>query len=230
MRHRGARLSTPENTLLSFQTATGLGVDGIELDVQRSADGVLVVVHDLTLLATTGIDALVMDTPSAVISAADAGSWFDPKFAACRVPRLDEVLALEGVDFEVEMKGTNIANGFAEQVLTAVASAGVRDRVEVTSSHLLLLREVRALDSTIRTGTFPPPRPAWMTERSWWSLLHSNADLVGATVLHVPASVVDDAAVARIHGWGYEVHAADVPLHTIPELPAGVDQVTSDIG
>ncbi|WP_366185205.1 glycerophosphodiester phosphodiesterase family protein [Flavobacterium ovatum] len=59
--HRGARGYEPENTLLSFQKALDLGVDGIELDVHLSADGVLVVIHDETVDRTTDGKGLVAD-------------------------------------------------------------------------------------------------------------------------------------------------------------------------
>jgi len=59
--HRGARGYEPENTLLSFQKALDLGVDGIELDVHLSSDGVLVVIHDETVDRTTDGSGLVAE-------------------------------------------------------------------------------------------------------------------------------------------------------------------------
>ena len=51
--HRGAKGYEPENTLLSFQKAIDIGVDGIELDVHLSSDGAIMVIHDETLDRTT---------------------------------------------------------------------------------------------------------------------------------------------------------------------------------
>jgi glycerophosphoryl diester phosphodiesterase len=51
--HRGASAYAPENTLPAFELALSMGVDGIELDVQRSADGHVVAIHDVTINRTS---------------------------------------------------------------------------------------------------------------------------------------------------------------------------------
>ena len=51
--HRGAKGYEPENTLISFQKAIDLNVDGIELDVHLSSDGKIMVIHDETIDRTT---------------------------------------------------------------------------------------------------------------------------------------------------------------------------------
>ena len=58
--HRGAKAIAPENTLPAFEQAIALGADGIELDVQCSKDGVLVVMHNFTVNETTENDGLDM--------------------------------------------------------------------------------------------------------------------------------------------------------------------------
>ena len=59
--HRGGREWAPENTLAAFSNCLELGVDGIELDVQRCASGELVVIHDEDLGRTTNGGGLVAD-------------------------------------------------------------------------------------------------------------------------------------------------------------------------
>jgi len=90
--HRGASRDRPENTLAAFDTAVRQGSDGIELDLQLSRDGVVVVHHDLTASKLGGgrrrISAMDLDE----IRELDAGAWFDPRFAGERVPTLRRVL------------------------------------------------------------------------------------------------------------------------------------------
>ena len=74
--HRGAAAHAPENTLPSFRLAERAGADAIELDVHLTADGVPVVVHDRTLLRTTGRDLVIANESFARLRETDAGSRF----------------------------------------------------------------------------------------------------------------------------------------------------------
>ncbi|HJQ84595.1 MAG TPA: glycerophosphodiester phosphodiesterase family protein, partial [Candidatus Binatia bacterium] len=75
--HRGASGTRPENTLTAFRRAESLGAHMIELDVQLTADGEVVVLHDWTLDRTTDGRGAVRDAAFADVRALDAGSWFD---------------------------------------------------------------------------------------------------------------------------------------------------------
>src|SRR5262249_30389187 len=91
--HRGLFRHAPENTLAAFAACLELRL-GFELDVRRSKDGVLVVLHDATLnRATSGMGEVGAPT-LAELKKLDAGRWFDPAFAGARIPTLDEVFAL----------------------------------------------------------------------------------------------------------------------------------------
>jgi hypothetical protein len=94
--HRGAAALVPENTWVGFDRALDLGVDAIETDVQATSDGVLVLIHDMSLDRTTDGQGPVSETPWSVIGRLDAGSWFDPQYRGARVPLLDETLERYG--------------------------------------------------------------------------------------------------------------------------------------
>jgi glycerophosphoryl diester phosphodiesterase len=91
--HRGLLRHAPENTLAGFAACLELRL-GFELDVRRSKDGHLVVIHDATLDRTTTGKGKVVDHSLAELKKLDAGAWFDPAFAGQRIPTLDEVFAL----------------------------------------------------------------------------------------------------------------------------------------
>jgi glycerophosphoryl diester phosphodiesterase len=90
--HRGLPTAAPENTLAAFDACLDLRID-IELDVRRTRDGQLVVLHDDTVDRTTAGRGKVADLLLREVQALDAGSWFDPAFAGERVPTLDVVFA-----------------------------------------------------------------------------------------------------------------------------------------
>jgi glycerophosphoryl diester phosphodiesterase len=91
--HRGLLRYAPENTLAGFQACLDLHI-GLELDVRRSKDGQLVVMHDASLKRTTGIDSPVSEKTLTELKKLDAGKSFAPEFAGERIPMLDEVFAL----------------------------------------------------------------------------------------------------------------------------------------
>src|ERR687893_1121378 len=101
--HRGASVNQPENTLRAFRHALAIGVDGIELDVHATADGIPVVIHDRDVERTTDGTGYVDETPLARLETFDAGDGE-------RVPTLAEVLALVGdaAHLDVEIKGIGV--------------------------------------------------------------------------------------------------------------------------
>lgn len=90
--HRGSKSNRPENTLASFYEALRVGADGIELDVHRSLDNHLVVIHDETVDRTTNGIGLVRNLTLAQLKELDAGSWFASEYFRERISTLKEVL------------------------------------------------------------------------------------------------------------------------------------------
>ena len=90
--HRGANQLAPENTVAAAQKCVELGVDYVEIDVRTSRDGIMYILHDKTLDRTTNGTGEIADRDSSYVDSLDAGSWFDPKFAGEKVPRLEPFL------------------------------------------------------------------------------------------------------------------------------------------
>lgn len=106
--HRGASSLAPENTLAAVQKALELGVPWIEVDVHRTRDRVLVVLHDETVDRTTNGTGPINQLTYAEVAKLDAGSWFSPEFSGEPIPTLEEVLlACRGqATVLIELKGT----------------------------------------------------------------------------------------------------------------------------
>ena len=111
--HRGASAYVPEHTLEAYQLALDQRSDFVEQDLQITRDGILVCLHDTTLERTTNVEELfptryheevvngatkrvwyVSDFTLREIKQLDAGSWFDPKYRAARVPTFQEAIDL----------------------------------------------------------------------------------------------------------------------------------------
>ena len=104
--HRGSSGTHPENTAAAFAEAVRLGVGCIELDVHRSADGGLIIVHDGTVDRTSDGQGRVADLTTAQIRRLDAGSWLDARFAGEGFLVLDEAgeLIPETIRLNVHVK------------------------------------------------------------------------------------------------------------------------------
>jgi glycerophosphoryl diester phosphodiesterase len=107
--HRGTSVDAPENTLAAFSKAIDDLSDYIELDVQLTKDGAVVVMHDKNAYRTTGVDRNISDMTLEEVKQLDAGSYFGEEFAGEQVPTLKEVLELVNgrVSLNIELKSTS---------------------------------------------------------------------------------------------------------------------------
>lgn len=205
--HRGALLASPENTMAGFRLARRLGAGGVELDVHQSRDGALVVHHDYSLDRTTSGSGPVFGHDWASLAQLDVGSWFSEDFSDERMPLLAEVLELDGLEFEVELKG--YGEGVIDEVLRVVDEAGALDRVEFTSGNVSLLAELRRRREEATTGLFVPRREHWMDDEihEHWVLGHARFST--SQVIHVRAGEVTSSIVEQLHALGRTVMAND---------------------
>ncbi len=151
--HRGASLSAPENTLAALDLAIEYGADGVEFDVQVSADGVPVLMHDVTLGRTTN-DALNRRVDSLTLSQLrqlDAGSWFADEFEGEQIPTLEE--ALERIDGRAKAYIDLKARGsqFNHDVVSLIEAFQLESSSVVMSFDYQQLREIKELNSDVQT-------------------------------------------------------------------------------
>ena len=104
--HRGSSLTAPENTLSAVRQAIADGATYVEVDVQRTADGVLVIVHDADLMRVAGKPLVISKSHYAELAEVDVGSRHGASFADERVPTLEQVIdEVEGrIKLIVELK------------------------------------------------------------------------------------------------------------------------------
>ncbi len=126
--HRGASADAPENTLAAVRLAWEMGADAVEVDVRRTRDGRIVVIHDEDTARIAGVRHVVADTDAAMLRHLDVGGRFDARFAGERIPFLEEMLDTvpSGGLIAVEIKdGPGSAPAIADIVAAHPARGGV---------------------------------------------------------------------------------------------------------
>jgi glycerophosphoryl diester phosphodiesterase len=217
--HRGASAAAPENTLAAFRLGADLGADFVELDVQESRDGEVVVVHDSDLMKVGGSPLKIWEAPAEALRAVDIGSRKGPQFAGERVPTLAEVFALSKgrVRVVVELKSYGHSERLEERVVEIVEAAGVANETIFMSLDHDMTRRLKQL------------RPSWTV-----GVLVAKAigDLtsLGADFLAVEASLATRAFVRRAHRAGQQVYVWTVndPAWMFASMANGVDGVITD--
>ncbi len=148
--HRGASAYAPENTRAAFELAIAMGADMIETDVQLTRDGELVLFHDMTVTRTSDASGPLGDFSLDELRVLDIGSWYDPQFAQERILTLSEMLTefLPRIPLVLEIKDPRATRALVE----TIASAGIGDRVHVTSFFWPALLDARALNPSLTLG------------------------------------------------------------------------------
>ena len=196
--HRGASAHYPENTMAAFRGAVELGADWVELDVQQTKDGQIVVLHDSNTRRTTGVAGYVWNMTYEQISKLDAGSSFDRAFAGEPIPLLAEAVEYArdtGLRLNIELKPTGHETDFEQNVIDIVHEYEMADRCVITSQVYGVLERVKAYDENITT--------VYVTSLAYGSI-HRLSD---ADHFSVQAGSVTPRLVSHAHNHGHQIYA-----------------------
>lgn len=153
--HRGASGYAPENTMEAFRLADKMGADGIELDVQLTKDGKVVVIHDETIDRVSNGKGRVSKYTLAELQkfSADNGN---KRFKGVKVPTLEEVLTFvqKGtMKVNIELKtGKYWYDGIEEKVLEIVNKTGMQERVIYSSFNHSDIQKILQLNEEAETA------------------------------------------------------------------------------
>ena len=198
--HRAGSTRAPENTMIALQTAIADGADAVEIDVQETADGEIVLLHDTDLRRVSADPRFVWQLSLAQLQQLDAGAWFAPEFRGERIPTLRAIAdAARGhIRLNVELKDNGRGEDLAARVVAVLRETGVADQAAVSSLDLGLLREVHRIAPEIKTGL--------ILATGVGTLRGLGIDFVAlARRLATPAVIRQfDAAGREVHVWGID--------------------------
>lgn len=223
--HRGASADAPENTLPAFRLAFEQGADGIELDVQRTVDGVLVVCHDETIDRTSDGSGAIAQLTFDRLRRHDFSKPC-ARYRRVPIPTLAEVLELvRGTDrvVNIELKNSVVAyEGMEAEVEALVVGLGLSAQIWYSSFNHLSLVRLAELGSVAGRGALYVEQLV----RPW-----EYVTGFGANALHPVARIVDAELVAAAHRAGVRVHpwTVDEPQSIAALARAGVDAIITNV-
>ena len=196
--HRGASYMYPENTLASFVGAKRLGADYIELDVHKSLDGKLVIVHDDNLKRVAGINKKVENMTYDEIKTVDVGSFFKDEFKNERIPLLSEALEFareNNIRLIIEIKKGKENNDIEQDVIDLVNEYNFKNRCVIASLNYGVIENVKTID------------PSFKTVYILGFIIGDINMLTEADVYSIEESSINRNLVNKIHNSGKEVYA-----------------------
>ncbi|MCR5716783.1 MAG: glycerophosphodiester phosphodiesterase [Lachnospiraceae bacterium] len=153
--HRGASGHAPENTLPAFDLAAKMGADGVELDVQLTADGELVVCHDEKVDRTSNAKGWIKDYTLEELRKLDF-SYGNQAYEGLQIPTMEEVFDLlqpTGLSINIEMKtGIVMYPQLEEKIVALTHEKGWQDRVIYSSFNHYSVQKIKELDPEAKTG------------------------------------------------------------------------------
>ena len=217
--HRGAAGKAPENTMAAFKQAIADKTDWIELDVQESKDGVVVVIHDSDVMKLAGVSPKIWESTVAELQQIDIGSWFDPKFAGEKIPTFKEVLQeVKGkVKVLIELKDYGHDIALEEKVVDIVEEMGMSKDVAVMSLNPDQVKKIKAI------------RPEWQSGVLLSKVL-GDISKMDVDFLAVNLGMMDPSFIERTHAVGKKLYVwtADEPITIFKMLTYGADGIITN--
>lgn len=237
--HRGSSGVAPENTVAAATAAVRHRAGSIENDIQRTADGELVLMHDTTLARTTDVEERfpgrapwrVADFTLAELRTLDAGSWFGEEFAGERIPTLTEWARAVGQrsDMLIEVKSPALYPGIERDLDEALRTDRVlrravrQGRVVVQSFDHAWLRTYEAIAPEVPVGLLFSARPtaAAIADAATWAeqvnpafrvLERADVEAIQSAGLEAHVYTINDGAtMRRAIRWGVDGIITDYP-------------------
>ncbi|MGR3637076.1 MAG: glycerophosphodiester phosphodiesterase family protein [Shimia sp.] len=217
--HRGASAIKPENTMAAINEAVRVGSDWVEIDVQETADGAVIVMHDSDFMKQAGNPLTIWDATVDDIKDIDIGSWFDSAYAQERAPLLEDVLraAKDKSGVIIELKYYGHDEKLEQRVAEIVEAEGMVDQVKIMSLKYDAVEKMRAL------------RPDWsiglLASASLGQMWNLNADF-----LAVNSATTSHRLVRESQAVGKKVYVWTVndPLAMSAMISMGVDGLITD--
>ena len=223
--HRGASKYYPENTILSIREGIKTGATGLEIDVHKSKDNKLVVIHDEDIERTFIGKGLVKDYTLKELKGFKCINKNFEDNLECRIPTLEEVLELvkaSRVILNIELKTDEIHyEGIEKDVIDLVNKYELKNRVILSSFNHESIKISREIDSEFKTGLlyYQPIKD-----------VVNYAKDFGANAIHPDIRLVSEELIkeAKENNIDVNIYTVNTPILMRKLISAGVSGVFTD--
>jgi glycerophosphoryl diester phosphodiesterase len=217
--HKGFSRAAPENSLSAIRRAIEAGADYAEIDVQETADGEVVLLHDNDLMRVAGDPRKIGEISLARARALDIGTKFSPGFAGERIPTLAEVVALARgrIKLQIELKFYGKERRLAEKVARLIEAERFESQCVVSSLTYDGLQRARRCNPRLRTAAIV-------------TVSIGDIDRLDVDALSVNARNLSDRLIRAARVRHKEIYAWTVnePRQMITLMQRGVSNIVTD--
>lgn len=227
--HRGAAGYAPENTIAAFDKAIEMKADYIEMDIQRSKDGELVIIHDTSVDRTTEGSGYIKDLTFNELRSLDAGSWKGTEFAGEKIPTFDEILdKYHGkIGILLELKAPELYPGIEESI-----AQELKDRnLDKPQNEKMILQSFN-FESMKKMNTLLPNVPIGVLT---WSKADTTPQALKefsayADYFNPSYGLINEELVNQVHSLGMKISSWTVRSHESADflLEMKVDGIITD--
>lgn len=219
--HRISAARAPENTLAALQEAINGDAKYIEIDVQETKDGELIIIHDSNFKRTTGVDKNTWEVNYDEVKTYDAGSYFSSDFAGEKIPTLQEVIdsAKYKVKLVIEIKlNGHEKSDVTKRVLELIKKNKIEHQSIIASMDKDVLKRVKELDSSIET--------CYLTAVAYGNLY--NWDYID--IYGIESTFVNKTMINEIHNNGKKIFVWTVNSSKLIDkmIELNVDSIITD--
>lgn len=192
--HRGASAYAPENTISAFEKGIELGANGIELDLQKTKDGKIVIFHDSVIDNKSNGKGKISDYNYDELLKLDFGRWFNNQsekivlfedFAKRYLPK--------DLTFAIELKVENIE----KQTLEIINKYKTHDNIYITSFNYKALENMRKLDKNVKLS--------WLIKEKINETNLSKLAKIKGTQICPPAELISENDIKLAKEFGFDV-------------------------
>ena len=227
--HRGASGDYPENTMLSFRKSLEIGVDGIELDVHKSKDGELVVIHDEDIQRTFKGKGLVKDYTLEELQQFTCRKFEFVNNDHCKIPTLRDVFELikdEDITLNIEAKTDLIHYDIEQDILNLIYEYKINNKILISSFNHDCINIFKNLDSNIHYGALYEYEKDYSPECN----VVDHAKKLNIYSINISQELVTKEVVDMAHENNLKVfvYTVNKPNSMRKMIELGVDGVFSD--
>lgn len=195
--HRGSSKTAPENTMAAIEAAIEEMADYAEIDVQLTADGVVVLGHDSSLRRVAGINKSIRSMTWEELQTIDVGSWFSPEFSGETTPSLEAVMeACKGkINLNIEIKNVGKNSELPLKVAELIQQHGMEEQCVITATSLSYLTTIKELAPQLHTG--------YIVSAAYGDFYSNDA----VDFISIRSNFVTESLVLKVHEQGKVVHA-----------------------